>query len=150
VGQARGAQHEGHAERERVERVGHEPSRAENLSAEAVGGGGEEGERVAGETKEDEAGQEEGPAEEQHRLDDLHPGGREHPAEEHVGHHHGADDHDRRLVADAEEEHDQVPGPHHLRDQVEGDDGERPEGGRCSRRRGRGRSGGRSRCVPPR
>jgi hypothetical protein len=67
---------------------------------------------------------------EQHRLDDLHPRGREHPPEEDVGHHHDPHDHDRRLVGDAEEELDQGPGAHHLGDQVEGNDRERPEGRR--------------------
>ena len=130
VREARGAEHEGEAERERVERVRHELPRPEHLAAEPVGGGGEEGEGVAAEAGQDEAGQDGGPADQQDRLHDLHPGGREHAAEEHVGHHHDADDHDGRLVGDPEEELDEVPGADHLGDQVEGHDGERPEGGR--------------------
>ena len=130
VRQAGGAEHEGEAERERVERVGHELPRAEHLAAEAVGRGGEEGEGVAPEAREDEAGQQEGPADEQRRLDDLDPRGGEHPAEEHVGHHHDPHDDDGRLVGDAEEQLDEVAGADHLRDQVEGHDRQRPDGGR--------------------
>ena len=64
-------------------------------------------------------------AEEEHRLDDLHPGRRDHAAEDHVDDHQAADDHHCVDVGQAEQQPDQLPRPHHLRDQVEGHDDQR-------------------------
>jgi hypothetical protein len=59
-------------------------------------------------------------AEEQHAgLDDLHPGRRDHAAEGDIDHHQDADDEDRDVVVEAEEQLDQLPGTDHLGDQVE-------------------------------
>jgi hypothetical protein len=55
----------------------------------------------------------------QHGLDDLDPGGGEHPAEEHVGEHHGAHDDLGPLVGDPEHQLDELPGADHLGDGVE-------------------------------
>ena len=71
-----------------------------------------------------------GAAEEQHGLDDLHPGRRDHPAEQHVGEHHDAARARRRLVREC-----------------------RTAAGRGCRRRPSARSGRRSRpraCRSPR
>ena len=65
------------------------------------------------------------PAEQQAGLDDLHPGGRRHAAEQHVDHHQRADDDHRDPVLEAEQQLDQLPGADHLRDQVERDDDQR-------------------------
>jgi hypothetical protein len=51
------------------------------------------------------------PAQQQHRLDDLHPGGGRHAAEQHVDHHQRADDHHGHPVVQAEQQLDQLPAP---------------------------------------
>ena len=69
---------------------------------------------------------------EQDRLDDLHPGRREHPAEDDVDNHEHADADDRGLVADvrtAEQQRDERAGADHLRDHVKGADRERAQRG---------------------
>ena len=69
------------------------------------------------------SGDDGGAGDEQQRLDDLHPGGALHPADEHVGDHDAADERDdevlRRLALDAEEQRDQATGTGHLGQQVE-------------------------------
>ena len=75
------------------------------------------------------------PRQQQHRLDDLHPGRGDHAAEQHVGEHHQADDHDRDFVVEAEQQPDQVAGADHLRDQIERDDREAAGRGRDAHRR---------------
>ena len=70
----------------------------------------------------------------QHGLDDLHPRGGEHAAEDHVAEHEDAgEDHGEREV-DADERLDEHARADHLRDQVEGDDGQRAERRRGARR----------------
>ena len=63
------------------------------------------------------------PADEQERLDDLHPGGALHAADEHVEDHERADDGDDErladLVADAEQQRHESARTGHLREQVE-------------------------------
>ena len=81
------------------------------------------------EARQHQSGQERRTGQQQHRLDDLHPGGRNHPAEEHVDQHHAADDRDGQLVRQAEEQPNQVAGAYHLRDQVERDHGQRADRG---------------------
>ena len=68
-------------------------------------------------------------AEQQAGLDDLHPGGRLHAAEGDVDDHQRADDDDRVEVVEPEQQLDQLPRAHHLRDQVEGDHDQRAGGG---------------------
>ncbi len=62
-------------------------------------------------------------------LDDLHPGGCHHTAEGHIQHHQRTDDHQGDLVVQAEQQPDQLPGPDHLRHQVETHHGQRADGG---------------------
>ncbi len=73
-------------------------------------------------------GDDRGARDEQQRLDDLHPGGALHPADEHVGDHDAADEHDdevlRHLALDAEEQRDQATRTGHLGQQVEERHGE--------------------------
>ena len=70
----------------------------------------------------------------QHGLDDLHPRGREHAAEDHVAEHEAArEDHGEREV-DPDERLDQHARADHLRDQVERGHGQRAH----RRRRARG------------
>src|SRR6185369_6129330 len=63
-----------------------------------------------------------GTAEQHAGLDDLHPGGGSHAAEQHVHHHHGTDQDFGVEVVHAEEHLDQLTGTDHLRNHVEGDD----------------------------
>ena len=70
-----------------------------------------------------------------HGLDDLHPGGGRHAAEQHVDHHQRADDDHRDPVLEAEQQLDQLPGADHLRDQVERHDDQRARGGEHAHRR---------------
>jgi hypothetical protein len=64
-----------------------------------------------------------GARDEQDGLDDLHPGGAAHAADQHVGDHHGADDGDDDglpgLAGDVEQQGDEAPGAGHLGEQVE-------------------------------
>ena len=64
-------------------------------------------------------------AHQQDGLDDLHPGGGDHAAEQHVGQHQHAHGDHRHLVVDADQCLDQHAGPDHLRGQVEGGHGDR-------------------------
>ncbi len=64
-------------------------------------------------------------AEQQARLDDLHPRRRHHAAERDVGDHERADEDLGNEIGKAEQELDQLSGPYHLRDEIEGDDGQR-------------------------
>jgi hypothetical protein len=70
-----------------------------------------------------------------HGLDDLHPGGGRHAAEQHVDHHQRADDHHRHPVLQAEQQLDQLAGTDHLGDQVEGHHHQRAAGGEGAHRR---------------
>ena len=60
---------------------------------------------------------------EEPRLDDLHPGGALHPADEHIDDHENTDHTNHYgladLVIDAEQQGDQTTGPGHLGEQVE-------------------------------
>ncbi|MEZ5292644.1 MAG: hypothetical protein R2745_16300 [Vicinamibacterales bacterium] len=128
--QARGPEHQGDAERDGVDRIRHEAPRREHRRPQAGRRVREQRQRVHRVAGQDEQRQQHRARHEEHGLDDLHPGRREHPAEEHVGQHHAADDDDGQLVRHAEEQADEVAGAHHLRDEVEGDDGQAAEGRR--------------------
>ena len=65
----------------------------------------------------------------QRRLDDLHPRGGEHAAEDHVGEHEAADDDHGRGERDAGQRLDQRARADHLRDEVDQHDRERAGGG---------------------
>ena len=65
------------------------------------------------------------PDQQQHGLDDLHPGRCFHAAEGHVDHHQAADQDDCHPVVETEQQLDQLAGADHLRDQVEGDGDQR-------------------------
>ena len=67
-------------------------------------------------------------AQQQAGLDDLHPGGGCHAAEQHVDHHQRADDDHGDVVLQAEQQLDQLARAHHLGDQVEGHHDERARG----------------------
>ena len=70
------------------------------------------------------------PPSSRHGLDDLHPGRRDHAAEEHVGDHQDADEHDGELEGQAEHQPEERAGADHLRDQVEEHRGQRTDGRR--------------------
>ena len=92
---------------------------------------GEQRVEVEAELREHQQRHERRAAEQQPRLDDLHPGGRDHAAEGHVDDHQHADDDDRPEIGQAEQQLDQLARADHLRDQIEGDDDQR-----ASRRHG--------------
>jgi hypothetical protein len=93
--------------------------------------------RVGVEAKLPEHGQgHEGRTGEQHdRLDDLHPGGGRHAAEEHVTHHQHADDDHGVDVLHPEQHLDQLTGTDHLGDHVESNHNQRAGGSKASHRR---------------
>src|SRR5512143_851217 len=99
VRQAGGPEHERHAERDRVERLRHEPAGGQHRIAVALGGRGEQRRGIHPEARQHEHGEYRGAREEQPRLDDLHPCRREHAAEQHVHDHRRPDQHDGRLLA---------------------------------------------------
>ncbi len=117
--QARGAEHQGEAKRDGVERVGDQLAWTEHAGAVHLGRRREQPQRVEAELREHQTGQHRRTQHQQHGLDDLHPRRGDHPAEEDVGQHHAPDDDDRGLVAEPEEQPDQVACADHLRDQVE-------------------------------
>ena len=130
VRQPRRPEHQRQPERERVPVVGNEAPGLEHAGSELLRRVLEEIDRVHPELEQDEEGHHGRAADQQARLDDLHPGGRDHAAEKQEREHHGTDDHDRDGVRQAEDQMDQRPGADHLGDQVEDDDRERAERGR--------------------
>ena len=94
VRQPRRPEHQRQPERERVPVVGDEAPGLEHARAELLRRVLEEIDRVHAELEQDEEGHHGRAADQQHRLDDLHPGGRDHAAEEQEREHHGTDDHD--------------------------------------------------------
>ena len=81
------------------------------------------------EMRQDQARHQGAAAEQQHRLDDLHPGGGHHAAERDIGHHQHAHEPDGHEVGQAEQQLDQLAGTHQLRDQVEQHDHQRVDAG---------------------
>jgi hypothetical protein len=75
------------------------------------------------------------PVEQHDGLDDLHPGGGRHAAEEHIAHHQHTDDDHRVDVFHAEQHLDQLTGADHLGDHVESHDDQRTGGGKAAHRR---------------
>ena len=130
VRQARRAEHEREAERHRVDRLGQEEPRLEVLLAVLRAGRGavEQVDRVPADPVEHEDRQQGRAREQQPGLDDLHPGRGDHAAEDDVAEHEHAGDDDREREVDADERLDEHARADHLRDEVEGRDGERPEG----------------------
>ena len=76
---------------------------------------------VEAELREHEQRHEGRAAEQQRRLDDLHPGGGDHAAEGDVDDHQHADHDDGVEIGQAEQQLDELARADHLRDQVEGD-----------------------------
>ena len=113
-----------------------QPGLEERLAlAAVVGGGTEQGAEVEVELREHQDRDQDGAADQQHRLDDLHPGGALHAADGDVEDHQGADHDDRdplgELALDAEQQRHQGAGTDHLGEQVEDRD---HDGGRRRRR----------------
>ena len=135
------AEHQGHAEGNGRDRIGEEGARPHDgeafggCSLGAQPGGGrhlclhldsarKEGFGREAELGQDRKGHDRRAAEQEHRLDDLHPGRGDHSAEQDVERHQHADDQDRVNIIEVEQQFDQLPGADHLRDQVEEHDGE--------------------------
>ena len=100
VRQAEQAEHQRQAERDRVDRIGHEAAGLERGLAVARGDRAHRARPArSGTAPSTSTGEQRHAEEQQDRLDDLHPGGRDHPAEQHVRQHHRADADDGPLVA---------------------------------------------------
>ena len=129
VWQARGAEHERHAEGNSVERIADQLAGSQHAGAVLGRGGGEQQSRIEVELGEDHDGQRGRATKQQHRFYDLHPRGGEHAAEEHIRHHRAAHDDHGRFVRNAEQQANETTGADHLRDKVERNRGQRAEGG---------------------
>ena len=119
VGQAQEAEHERQAQRHGLERARDEAARHQRGLPVLGRDRAVEVGRAPAKLRQHEHGEDRHADEEQHRLDDLDPGGGEHPAEEDVGEHHRAHDDLGPLVGDPEHQLDELPGADHLRDGVE-------------------------------
>ncbi|MNZ43226.1 hypothetical protein D3C78_608270 [compost metagenome] len=128
--QAGGAEHHADAEGNRVHRVRQQAARRHDRAALGVHGCGAGEHRLGAEAEvpEHHEGHEAGAREQQDRLDDLHPGGRQHAAEGHVADHQHAHQQHRVQVAHAEQQLDQLAGADHLRHQVHQRHGQGAEG----------------------
>ncbi|MCY1420884.1 hypothetical protein D9M71_365210 [compost metagenome] len=129
--QAGGAEHQREAEGEGRDRVLHQAAGAHDRLAFRVDldGFGEQGADVEVDVLEHHDRHEGRAGQQQHGLDDLYPGGRQHAAEQHVEDHQDADQDHRDVVVQAEQQLDQLAGADHLRDQVEGHHHQRTAGG---------------------
>ena len=74
-------------------------------------------------------------AQQQNGFDHLHPSGRQHAAEQHVGHHQHADDQHRPNIVHAEQKLDQFARAHHLRDEIQHHHQQRTRSGKQPHRR---------------
>ena len=112
------------------------PGPSENVDSAALVGVGpvEQLDRVEADLAEHEDRHHGDAGHQQHGLDDLHPRGGDHAAEDHVAEHEEAGEDHREREVDADQRLDQHARADHLRDQVEGDDGERPDRRRGARR----------------
>ncbi|MNQ87244.1 hypothetical protein D3C85_1024590 [compost metagenome] len=128
--QASGTEHQGQAEGNGGDRVFHQAAGAHDGLAFRVDldGFAEQGGEVEVDVLEHHQRHEGCTGEQQHSLDDLYPGGRQHAAEEHIEHHQDAHQHDGNVVVEAEQQFDQLAGADHLRDQVEGHHHQRTAG----------------------
>ncbi|CAI7636275.1 unnamed protein product, partial [Penicillium discolor] len=132
VRQTRGAEHEGHAQRQEVPRVGAvlQTWCQHRLTLVGVGHRGfQEGVQAEAVDREDPDRHRQGTADKEHRLDDLHPGGALHAADEHVDDHEDADDGDDDRLSDApvdpQQQGHETTRTRHLREEVEEADRER-------------------------
>ena len=112
-------------------------TRLEQLRAERapLGRGRKQVREAEAELAEQEHGDQRAAQQQDGRLDDLHPRGALHPADQHVQHHHQADHADHQRLpesrVDVQQQRDQAARARHLREHVE-------EGDHQRRRRGRG------------
>ncbi len=129
VRQAGGTEHQCQAQGNRRDRVGNQTARAHDLRAFLVDlhRFGEQAAEIEADGLHHHDGHEAGARQQQDRLDDLHPGGRQHAAEQHVHDHQHTDQHHSHVVVQAEQQLDQLAGTDHLRDQVEGHHDQRAE-----------------------
>ena len=141
MGQARCSEDQRHAQRNQIERtVGRlviEPGRQEVLGdglavclVADLTGGGEERPEIEAEMREHEDAQQQRAAHQQDGLDDLHPGRRQHAAEDDVDDHQDADACHRAGEADAgigEKQTDQGARADHLSDHVKRRNGQRAQ-----------------------
>ena len=150
VRQAGGAEHQRHAQRDLVDRRLEVQTRFEEALAELVGRHvlgrvaeqgsharlhlrvadhiGQEGRQREAVGRPHQHHEHDGRDDEQDGLDDLHPGGGDHAAEQHIGQHQHAHGDDRDFIVDADQGLDQHTAADHLRGQVEGGHGDDRDG----------------------
>ena len=118
--QASGTEHQRQAQRECRDRVLHQAAGAHDRLTFRVNLDrlGEQHVEVEVDVFHHHQRHERGTGQQQHRLDDLYPGGRQHAAEQHIQHHQDAYQDHRNVVVQAEQQLDQLAGTDHLRDQV--------------------------------
>ncbi|MNE00205.1 hypothetical protein D3C80_926090 [compost metagenome] len=121
VWQASGTEHQRQTEGERRDRIFHQAARAHDRISFRVDldSLGEQHVEVEVDVLHHHQRHEGSAGQQQDSLDDLHPGGRQHAAEQHVKAHQNTDQDHRNVVIETEQQLDQLAGTDHLRDQVE-------------------------------
>ncbi|MNU99091.1 hypothetical protein D3C71_892150 [compost metagenome] len=121
VWQASGTEHQRQTEGERRDRIFHQAARAHDRFSFRVNLDrlGEQHVEVEVDVLHHHQRHEGSTGQQQDCLDDLHPGGRQHAAEQHVHAHQDTDQDHRNVVVQTEQQLDQLACTDHLRDQVE-------------------------------
>ncbi len=132
VWQSRCAKHQPQPQRQGGDRIFHQPAGLHNRRA-----FGMNRHRLSKQRVEAETGgfhyhnrHEAGTKQQQHRFNDLHPGSREHAAEQHIEHHQNANQYHGDMIIKAEQQLDKLAGSHHLRNQIERNHHQRTAGGK--------------------
>ncbi len=120
VRQARRTKHQSQTQRERGDRIFHQPARLHDVDTFRV-----YRHRFTEQIVEAKAdvfhhhkGHKAGTEQQQHGFDNLYPSGRQHAAEQDVHHHQHADQHHRNVIVKAKQQLDQFTCAHHLGDKV--------------------------------
>ncbi|MCY1430579.1 hypothetical protein D9M71_465290 [compost metagenome] len=131
VRQTRGTEHQCQPEGERRDRIFHQTARAHDRFTFRVNLDrlGKQHVEVEVDVFHHHQRHEGSAGQQQNRLDDLHPGGRQHAAEQHIKAHQHAHQNHRDVVVEAEQQLDQLAGTDHLGDQVERHHHQRTAGG---------------------
>ena len=125
--QTRRAEHQRQAERDRRHRVLHQRAGLHDRGVlrRDLDGLLEQRLHIEAERVQHAESDEAGAAQQQDRLDDLHPGCGQHAAERHIDDHQNANDDHGVDIVQTEQQPDQLPGADHLGDQIERNHGQR-------------------------
>ncbi len=118
--QAGGAEHQSQTQRQRRNRILHQPSWAHNRCAFRVYRHrfGKQIIEAKADVFHHHKGHKTGAKQQQDGFDNLHPRCRQHPAEQHVHHHQHADQHYGDVIVEAEQQFNQFTGADHLGDEI--------------------------------